>query len=108
MNLTGINFNPANKVQSFKGLEEECFETQCECPDSISPDAFAIKKSIDKNTAALEALAEQVKINNYTMFAIEKSKSGTTGLHKDSYGHTSNPVDFVNYVNKNWKAPSYY
>ena len=27
------------------------------------------------------------------MFAIEKSKSSTNGLHRNSYGKTSNPVD---------------
>ena len=103
MNLTPINFTTSNKVQSFKGSEEKN-----ECSGSISPDAYAIKGAIDKNTAALEALAEQVKINNYTMFAIEKSKSGTTGLHKDSYSKTSNPVDFVHYVNNHWTTPNYF
>lgn len=107
MNLTPLNFNPANKLQSFKG-QEECLEIQCNCKENISPDAFAIKESIDKNTEALEALAEQAKINNYTMYAIEKSKSSTQGFHKDSFSKTQNPVDFVHYVNKNWKQPTYY
>lgn len=67
-----------------------------------------IKESIDRNTAALEALAQQVKINSYTLYAVEKSKSGTNGLYKDSYGKTDNPVAFVEYVNRHWAKPSSY
>ena len=102
MNVSPVSFNQISKVQSFKGTEDKK-----EAKGQISPDAAAIKESIDKNTAALEAIAEQVNINSYTLYAIEKSKSGSEGFHRESYGDTDNPESFVRYVNRHWRTPRY-
>lgn len=45
--------------------------------------------------------------DSYTMYAIEKSKSGTHGLHEDAFANTANGVNLFHYVNQNWRRPSY-
>lgn len=102
MNVSPVSFNQASKLQSFKGTENKK-----ELTGQISPEVAAIKESIEKNTAALETIAEQISLNNYVQYAIEKSKSGTNGLHRDSYGHTTSPLELVNYVNRHWSEARY-
>ena len=102
MNVSPVSFNQASKLQSFKGTENKK-----ELTEQISPEVAAIKESIDKNTAALVTIAEQISLNNYVQYAIEKSKSGTKGLHQDSYGDTKSPLELVKYVNRYWSEPSY-
>ena len=97
MNISPIKFT-APKVTSFKGQENE----------SPKSDAEKIANAINQNTATVEKLVDKVNILTYTIYATEKAKSGTNGLHQDSYSNTSDPVAFVNYVNRNWTKPRYY
>lgn len=97
MNISSVKFT-APKATSFKGQENE----------SPKSDAEEIANAINQNTATVEKLVDKVNTLTYTIYATEKAKSGTVGLHRDSYSNTSDPVAFVNYVNSNWTKPNYY
>ena len=96
MNIAPVSFTKASAT-SFKGQGEKPCEGKCEND---------IAAAIDRNTEALEKLAYQVKVNSYVQYAIEKTKSGTKGLHQNAYGNTTSPEELINYVNRYWEKPS--
>ena len=101
MRIAPINLCAIKSAQSFKGEEEKALTTKEEKPEIV------IEKAIDRNTKALENLAEQILLNAYTIYAVEKSKSSTNGYHKDCYSNTNSPISFINYANKYWCKPGY-
>ena len=97
MNISPVRFM-APKATTFKGKE----------PEAPKTDAEIIAEAIDRNTNAVKELTDQVYTISYTIYATEKAKSGTRGLHEKSYSETNSPVSHINYVNKNWSRPTSY
>ncbi len=101
MRIAPINLCATKNAQSFKGEEEKALTSKEEKPEIV------IEKAIDRNTKALENLAEQVLLNAYTIYAVEKSKSSSNGYHQECFSNTNSPISFINYANQNWCKPRY-